>query len=137
VRRSRRITIIRPVALVAAAGALSLPAVATAAPTHPPDPVSVARAVANHQSASFGSDHGAPARPDPAAVARAVGRYYASFGDEQPIGRTAPAAGPASASSQPDGPTWAAALVAGALAALAAAGLGVAAGRRSIRVRHG
>jgi hypothetical protein len=129
VRLSRRATAVRPVLCLAAAAAFSLPATsATAVPTHPPDPASVARAIAENRPASIERDPGAAARPGPVAVAP----YYATLGDEHTIDSTA--AGPAVASSDPDGPTWAAALVAGALAALAAAGLGVIAGRRSARM---
>ncbi len=130
-RLSRRVTIIRPVVILAAAAAFSLLATsATAAPTHPPDPASVARAVAEDAPASFGPAPGAAARLGPVAV----DPYYASFGDEQAIDRAA--AGRAAVSSDADGPTWVAALVAGAVAALAAAGLGVVAGRRSVGMRH-
>jgi hypothetical protein len=70
VRPSRRVTIIRPVVLLAAAAAFSLLATsATAAPTHPPDPASVARAVAEDGPASFGPAPGAAPRPGPVAVA--------------------------------------------------------------------
>ena len=110
-RLSPCIRVTRPAALLAVVIGLFLPAaVASAAPTHP---------------------------PDSAEAARAVGRYYASFGDEQPIAPPAVAARPVPAPAEPDGPTWAAALIAGVLAAVAAAGLGVIAGRRTVRVRHG
>jgi hypothetical protein len=130
VRLSRSIRITRPAALLAVVIGLFLPAaVASAAPTHPPDSAEAARA-AGRSHASFGG----AARTDPAEAARAVGRYYASFGDERPI---APSAVTASAPAETDGPTWAAALIAGVVAAVAAAGLGVVAGRRTVRFRHG
>ena len=137
-RLSPCIRITRPAALLAVVIGLFLPAaVASAAPTHPPDSTEAARAVARDAALS-GTDSRA-ARPDRADAARAVGRYYASFGDEQPIAPPAVAARPVPvpAPAEPDGPTWAAALIAGVLAAVAAAGLGVIAGRRTVRVRHG
>jgi len=136
VRLSPCIRVTRPAALLAVVIGLFLTAaVASAAPTHPPDSAEAARAVARDAALS-GTDSRA-ARPDRADAARAVGRYYASFGDEQPIAPPAVAARPVPAPAEPDGPTWAAALIAGVLAAAAAAGLGVIAGRRTVRLRHG
>jgi len=136
VRLSPCIRITRPAALLAVVIGLFLPAaVASAAPTHPPDSTEAARAVARH--AALARADGGAARPDPAEAARAVGRYYASFGDERPIAPPAVAARPVPAPAETGGPTWAAALIAGVLAAAAAAGLGVIAGRRTVRLRHG
>jgi hypothetical protein len=98
-----------------------------------------ARAVARHQVASFG-----PVRstvptastppPHPASAAQVVARDPAhTFRALRPIAPSI-ASTPA-ATSRRDGPTWAAALAAGTLAAAVAAGLGLVAGRRSVRVR--
>jgi len=134
VRLSRPIRLAWPALLPAVVIALFLPtALASAAPTHPPDPASAARAIARHH-APVASDADAVVRPDRAAAARAQGRYYASFGDERLIGPAVAAADPVSA--EPDGPTWVAAMIAGVLAAIAAAGLGAVAGRRTVRVPH-
>jgi len=123
VRLSRPSRILRAAGLVVVV-ALIAPALTAAA----------ARAVGRYY-ASFGADP--DTRPDAGAAARAVGRYYASFGAEQPLPPPRSVAAVARPLPGPDGPSWAAALVAGALAALATAGLGVIAGRHSTRVRHG
>ncbi len=68
------------------------------------------------------------ASPD---AALATERYYASYGTPLPLhSRVAPATATASR------PSWMAAIVAGILAMLAAAGLGVLAGRATRRPRH-
>jgi hypothetical protein len=87
-----------------------------------------------------------PARPDPLEAARAVGRYYASYGSPRPIppppvaavapGPRRPAPQPAAAPLTRGGPGWAAAVVTGALLVVVAAGLGVLAGRDSMRPRR-
>ena len=132
-RLSRLTRILRVAALRRGRRADAAPALAAAAPIARTADVA-ARAV-GQCCASFGADPGT--RPDPGAAARAVGRYYASFGAEQPLPPPRIVAATARPLPGPDGPSWAAALVAGTLAALAAVGLGVIAGRRSIRVRHG
>lgn len=131
-RLSRPSRILRAAGLVVVV-ALIAPALTAAAPARP-DPAAAARAVGRYY-ASFGADP--DTRPDAGAAARAVGRYYASFGAEQPLPPPRSVAAVARPLPGPDGPSWAAALVAGALAALATAGLGVIAGRHSTRVRHG
>ena len=98
----------------------------------PPDPAEAARA-----AAALSRADGSAARPDPAEAARAVGRYYASFGDARPIPPPAVTAPPASAPAETDRPTWAAALIAGVLAASPPPASGVIAGRRTVRFRHG
>jgi hypothetical protein len=158
VHLSRRIAITGSVVVIAV---LIPAAVAVAAPTHPPDPASTrvalprpdgptwatARAIARHQVASFGPVRPtAPAAavaaatplpdstplPDPASAARAIaGDRAQSFRAWRPIAPSV--ASTRVAPSRPDGPTWAAALVAGTLAAAVAAGL--VAGRRTVRVR--
>jgi hypothetical protein len=112
----------------------------------PPDPAYTARALAHHRAVlSRAARPIAPAatvavlpRPDGPtwATARAIARHRAaSFNAFEPI---APAVASARrAPARPDGPTWAAALVAGALAVAVAAGLGLMAGRRTVRVRSG
>ena len=176
---SRHIAITGPAVVITV---LIPAAVTVAAPTHPPDPASTARAIAGDRAASLraarpiapavASTRVAVPWPDGPtwATARAIARHQvASFGPMRP---TAPAAivtaptppphpavparvvardpahtfralrpiAPAAAStrvarSRPDGPTWGAALVAGTLAAAVAAGLGLAAGRRTVRVQ--
>lgn len=127
-RLSRPSRILRAAGLVVVV-ALIAPALTAAAPARP-DPAAAARAVGRYY-ASFGAD------PDTRPDAGAVGRYYASFGAEQPLPPPRSVAAVARPLPGPDGPSWAAALAAGALAALATAGLGVIAGRHSTRVRHG
>lgn len=145
-RLSRRIAITSPAVVIAV---LIPAAVAVAMPTHPPDPASTARAIARHRAAaplavptaravaSFGTPATQPVPwPDGPtwATARAVARHQvASFG---PARRIAPSiASTRAAPARPDGPTWAAALVAGTITAAVAAGLGLVAGRRTVRVR--
>jgi len=156
VHLARRIAITWPAVMIAA---LIPAAVAVAAPTHPPDPASTARASAGDRAASFravrpsapaiASPHVVPWPDGPTwATARAIARHQvASFGPMRP---TAPAAIVTAPTPPPHpafparvvardpahtGPTWAAALVAGTLAAAVAAGLGLLAGRRTVRVR--
>ncbi len=65
-------------------------------------------------------------------AALATERYYSSYGTPETLAsRVAPA--PAAADS---GPTWTAAILVGSLAMLAAAGLGLLAGRAGRRPRH-
>ena len=131
--RARRIRILATATVLVAVAALIVPALAAAARDRP-DAAAAARAVGRYY-ASFGAG-GGPA-PDRAAAARAVGRYYASFRDERPIPPPPVATVAPRPLPGPDGPTWVAAVFGGALAAFTAACLGVVAGRRSIRVRHG
>jgi hypothetical protein len=80
------------------------------------------------------ADEPRPIPPDPAYTARALAHHRAVLSRAaRPI---APAATVA-VLPRTDGPTWAAALVAGALAVAVAAGLGLMAGRRTVRVRSG
>jgi hypothetical protein len=74
------------------------------------------------------SSYGAP---DGDAAALATERYYSSYGEPE-----SPAA-PAAVAQSPDrdGPSWAAAIIAGVLVAAAAAGAGVLAGRSTVRPR--
>jgi len=157
VHLSRHIAITGPAVVIAV---LIPAAVTVAAPTHPPDPASTARAIAGDRAASLRAARPiAPAvASTPVAVpwpdgptwatARAIARHQvASFGPMRP---TAPAAIVTAPTPPPHpafparvvardpahtGPTWAAALVAGTLAAAVAAGLGLLAGRRTVRVR--
>jgi hypothetical protein len=89
---------------------------------------------------------GRPSRADILRAARAVERYYASYGSPRPIppppalaaapparhGAPRPAAEPLTRG----GPGWDAAVVSGALLVVVAAGLGVLAGRDSMRPRR-
>ena len=148
---ARRIAITWPAVMIAA---LIPAAVAVAAPTHPPDPASTARASAGDRAASFravrpsapaiASTHVVPWPDGPTwATARAIARHHlASFSaaDRAPSLTAGRRISPSDASARvappgPDGPTWAGALGAGTLAAAVAAGLGLLAGRRTVRVR--
>ena len=120
--RSRPSRVLRPALVLAAALVVGVPpAGATAAP---------------------------PSRADLLRAAHAVERYYASYGTERPIPPpllplAAPAPAPRVPSARPaadatvrSGPSWDAAVIAGALVFALAAGLGVLAGRDSMRPRR-
>jgi hypothetical protein len=151
VNLARRIAIAWPAVVIAV---LIPAAVTAAAPTHPPDPASTARAIAGDRAASspalrstapaIASTHVVPWPDGPTwATARAIARHHlASFGaaDRAPSFSARRQISPSDASARvappgPDGPTWAAAVGAGTLAAAVAAGLGLLAGRRTVRVR--
>ena len=87
-----------------------------------------------------------PSRADVLRAAHAVERYYASYGSPRPIppppvAPVAPLPAPAATRSAAEpltrgGPGWDAAVAAGALLVVVAAGLGVLAGRDSMRPRR-
>ncbi|MEA2382943.1 MAG: hypothetical protein QOH72_2914 [Solirubrobacteraceae bacterium] len=89
---------------------------------------------------------GRPSRADILRAAHAVERYYASYGSPRPIPPPPlPAAAPSPRHAPPrpaaepltrGGPGWDAAVVGGALLVVLAAGLGVLAGRDSMRPRR-
>jgi hypothetical protein len=79
------------------------------------------------------SSYGATAAPtDPTQGAQAAERYYSSYGRAEPL--AAPTT-PATAATD-GGPSWTAAILGSALLILAAAGLGVLAGRTTMRPRR-
>ncbi len=112
-----------------AALALTLTVVCAAAPAalaRPADDVRAALATERYYS-SFGAP--AEASGEPAALA--TERYLSSYGTPEPLtASTAPAAAPTG-----DGPSWTAAIAASAVLMLGAAGLGLVAGRASVRPR--
>ena len=87
-----------------------------------------------------------PSRADVLRAAHAVERYYASYGSPRPIppppvlaAASAPRRPPPRPAAEPltrGGPGWDAAVAAGALLVVVAAGLGVLAGRDSMRPRR-
>jgi hypothetical protein len=112
-----------PVAAVALA--LAVPAAATAQQ----DPADGTRAalVTERYYSSYAD---APTASDAAVAAE---RYYSSYGTPRPLAANTP---PLATAAGGHGPGWTAAIGAGALAMLVAAGLGVLAGRASNRRRH-
>jgi hypothetical protein len=111
--------------LLPCALALVLTALAwLAAPAAPAQDAAERAALATER---YYSSYGEPARGERAALA--TERYLSSYGTPQP-----PAT--ASAVTADPGPTWTAAIIVGALLIVTAAGVGVLAGRASVRPRR-
>jgi hypothetical protein len=111
------------------AAALALGAASTyGAGAAQPDARRAALATERYYS-SYGA---AAAHPDARRAALAAERYYSSYGTPEPL-RAPAAVAPAEHSG---GPSWSAAIFAGLLVSIAAAGAGVLVGRSSGRQRH-
>ena len=113
---------------LAIAGLLALVVPAALAQAARPDATGAALATERYYSSY---DNGAAAtQPDAASAALATERYLSSYGPPEP-----PAAPTTAAPAGDGGPSWTASIFGGALLILAAAGLGVLAGRMSMRTR--